>query len=243
MDISKLVNRIEQEFSSSHFELISQIDISDDEYEQLLCYLRNKVKNSLTQTNVPVDATLSVAMVQIAIRAYSEGNYWDCFNEEVGLDIPQNKKYYFAQIFAKTIKRYKLFELENNNASKYSYVENIKAHTFVPNKYLHNYFDFLFSFYDRNLFRQLTDDIEDDIDDLIGFVTESLSKNSDIVSIDKVGNKPAKSYKLLKATRTLIAQSTSTVICNTFFDHLVLMDNYYYDGKLPSQSDRFSEAF
>lgn len=243
MDISKLVNRIEQEFSSSHFELISQIDISDDEYEQLLCYLRNKVKNSLTQTIVPVDAILSVAMVQIAIRAYSEGNYWDCFNEEVGIDIPQNKKYYFAQIFAKTIKRYKLFELENNNASKYSYVENIKAHTFVPNKYLHNYFDFLFSFYDRNLFRQLTDDIEDDIDDLIGFVTESLSKNSDIVSIDKVGNKPAKSYKLLKATRTLIAQSTSTVICDTFFDHLVLMDNYYYDGKLPSQSDRFSEAF
>lgn len=105
MDISKLVNRIEQEFSSSHFELISQIDISDDEYEQLLCYLRNKVKNSSTQTIVPVDAILSVAMVQIAIRAYSEGNYWDCFNEEVGIDIPQNKKYYFAQIFAKTIKR------------------------------------------------------------------------------------------------------------------------------------------
>ena len=70
-----------------------------------------------------------------------------------------------------------LFELEQENQSKYSYVENIKAHAFVPNKYLHNYFDFLFSFYDRNLFRQLTEEIDEDIDDLIGFVSESLSRN------------------------------------------------------------------
>ena len=35
-----------------------------------------------------------------------------------------------------------------------------RTYAFVPNKYLHNYFDFLFSFYDRNLFRQLTDEID-----------------------------------------------------------------------------------
>ena len=239
----ELVKRIREEFASSRFELISQIAISDDEYEELLQYVRDKVKNSYVQMLVPSDEVLSVAMVQIAIRVYSEGNYWDYFDEEVGVEISQSKKYYFAQIFAKTIQKYKLFELEQENQSKYSYVENIKAHTFVPNQYLHNYFDFLFSFYDRNLFRQLTDEIDEDIDDLIGFVSESLSRSGDVVSIEKSGNKPAKSYKLLKATRALIAQSTSTVVSDTFFDHLVLMDNYYYDGKLPPKADRFSEAF
>ena len=238
-----LVKRIREEFASSRFELISQIAISDDEYEELLQYVRDKVKNSYVQMLVPSDEVLSVAMVQIAIRVYSEGNYWDYFDEEVGVEISQGKKYYFAQIFAKTIQKYKLFELEQENQSKYSYVENIKAHAFVPNQYLHNYFDFLFSFYDRNLFRQLTDEIDEDIDDLIGFVSESLSRSGDVVSIEKSGNKPAKSYKLLKATRALIAQSTSTVVSDTFFDHLVLMDNYYYDGKLPPKADRFSEAF
>lgn len=114
-------------------------------------YVREKVKFIHIQTIIPVDEILSVAMVQIAIRVYSEGNYWDYFDEEVGVKISQGKKYYFAQIFAKTIQKYQLFELEQENPSKYSYVENIKAHAFVPNKYLHNYFDFLFSFYGKGV--------------------------------------------------------------------------------------------
>ena len=169
--LSDLIKRIKDEFASSRMELINQIFVSDDEYEQLLYYVREKVKFTHIQSIIPVDEILSVAMVQIAIRVYSEGNYWDYFDEEVGVEISQGKKYYFAQIFAKTIQKYKLFELEQENQSKYSYVENIKAHAFVPNQYLHNYFDFLFSFYDRNLFRQLTDRIDEDIDDLIGFVS------------------------------------------------------------------------
>lgn len=241
--LSNLIKRIQEEFASSRIELISQITITDEEYENLLRYVRDKSRNSRVQMIIPTDVVLSVAMVQIAIRAYSEGNYWECFDEEVGIEIPQNKKYYFAQIFAKTIQKYKLFELEQENHSKNSYVENIKAHSFVPNRYLTNYFDFLFSFYDRNLFRQLTNEIDEDIDDLIGFVSESLNRNDDIVSIEKSGNKPAKSYKLLKATRTMIAQSATTIVRDTFFDHLVLMDNYYYDGNLPNETDRFSEGF
>ncbi len=240
---SNLSKRIKEEFAHSRFELISQISISDEEYELLLQYVRNRIRSAHIQTIIPCDEVLSVAMVQIAIRVYSEGNYWDFFSDEVGVEISQNKKYYFAQIFAKTIQKYKLFELDRENDTKYSYVENIKAHAFVPNKYLCNYFDFLFSFYDRNLFRQITNDIDEDIDDLIGFVSDSLNKSGDVVSIEKSGNKPAKSYKLLKATRALISQSTTTIVCDTFFDHLVLMDDYYYDGNLPQKSDRFSEAF
>ena len=235
-----LIARIKEEFRSLHIELISQLSVSDDEYEQLLFYIREKLHSPLTSM---VDEVLAVAMVQIAIRVYADGNYWDYFDDEIGIETTQNKKYYFAQVFARTVRKYKLFELEQENLSKYAYVENIKAHAFVPNKYLHNYFDFLFSFYDRNLFRQLTDNVDEDIDDLIGFVSESLSKNGDIVSIEKSGSKPAKSYKLLKATRALITQSSTTIIGDMFFDHLVLMDNYYYDGTLPSKKDRFSEAF
>ena len=45
----ELVKRIREEFASSRFELISQIAISDDEYEELLQYVRDKVKNSYVQ--------------------------------------------------------------------------------------------------------------------------------------------------------------------------------------------------
>ena len=86
-----MVKRIREEFASSRFELISQITISDDEYEELLQYVRDKVKNSYVQMLVPSDEVLSFAMVQIAIRVYSEGNYWDYFDKEIGVDISQGK--------------------------------------------------------------------------------------------------------------------------------------------------------
>ena len=59
---------------------------------------------------------------------------------------------------------------------------------------------------------------------------EVADPNGDDVSIEKSGNKPAKSYKLLKATRALIAQSTSTVVSDTFFDHLVLILFYIFQA-------------
>lgn len=239
---TELIKRIKEEFESSRFELISQIDISEDEYKLLLTYVRDK-KISYIPTIAPVDEVLSVAMVQIAIKVYSNGNYWDCFNEEVGEILSPIKKEYFSQIFVKTIRKYKMFELKTKNDSRQAYVENIKAHAFVPNQYLENYFDFLFSFYDRNLLRNLTEDISEDIDDLISFVSGSLNISGDEISIENSGSKPAKSYKLLKATRSLIAQSSSTVISDIFFDHLAMMDDYYYDGKLPSKSNRFTIEF
>ena len=239
----ELMKRIRDEFTSSRLELISQIDISEEEYGWLLTYVREKTKISHIPTIASADEVLSVAMVQIAIKVYSDGNYWDCFNEEIGFVLTPPKKAYFSQIFVETIRKYEMFELRSKNDLRQAYVENIKAHAFVPNKYLENYFDFLFSFYDRNLLRNLTEDIDEDIDDLISFVSDSLNKSGDEVSIEKSGSKPAKSYKLLKATRSLIAQSGSTVLSDIFFDHLVMMDDYYYDGKLPSKSNRFTEEF
>ena len=72
--LSDLIKRIKDDFASSRMELINQISVSDAEYEQLLYYVREKVKFTHIQSIIPVDEILSVAMVQIAIRVYSEGN-------------------------------------------------------------------------------------------------------------------------------------------------------------------------
>ncbi len=102
-----------------------------------------------------------------------------------------------------TLRHFNLFIIEHGRGSRYAYVENIKANAFVPNNYLFGYFDFLFSFYDRNLFRQILDDIEESIYEIIDFMVDSLSSSSDSdnIRIENYGNKPAKTYRLLKATR------------------------------------------
>jgi hypothetical protein len=239
----KLFQRINEQLSSPEIKLFCQIPISDIEYSELLEYTRKRISNLYFQTIPAPDVMLSMALVQIAIQKYIGGNYWDYFLEELNMNVSATKRNYLGQIFISTLRHFNLFEIEREEKSRYAYVENIKAHAFVPNNYLFGYFDFLFSFYDRNLFRQLPDDLEDNIYELIDFMVDSLSSNSDNVGIENYGNKPVKSYRLLKATKNVIAQCSPITVCNLISEHLKLIDDYYYDGKVLTNDDRLFYAF
>ena len=235
------VKEIENYISNNNIKLLGQIPVTGKDYEELLDISRSKVMS--LQTNVPSDLLLSLTLVQIAIRTYKEGNYWDYFLDEIGTNISSSKRNWLGQIFATTLRSYKMFEIERDAGSKYAYVENIKAHAFVPNNYLNGYFDFLLSFYEGNLMRQLTDDVEDDIYEMIDFFEDSLNENADSIRVEKIGNKPAKTYKLLKATRCAIAQCSPSIIAGIIIKHLKMIDIYYYDGEIPNQHERIAEAF
>jgi len=223
--------------------LLSQIPISDAEYQELLQYIRYYINHMYMQTIVPANLLIATGLVQIAIRTYTEGNYWDYFISEICMDLSASKRNYLGQIFASTIKQYHLFEIKHEKVAKHTYVENMKAHAFVPNNYLRNYFDFLFAFYDKNILRQLPDNIEADFSEMAEFFSNTLSDSSDIFSLTNFDNKPAKSYKLLKATRALFAQGDPVILSNKLYHHLQIIDNFYYDDKYPDKGDRFEEAF
>ena len=235
--------RIMKKVNSPEVQLLCQISVSGNEYEELLKYTRSKILNLYMQTIPAPDLFLSMALVQIAIHRYDEGNYWDCFLDEIGIDVSAVKRNYLGQIFMKTLRHFNLFIIEQEKGSRQAYVENIKAHAFVPNNYLFGYFDFLFSFYDRNLFRQIPENLEYDIFEMIDFMSDSLSSNSDNVRLEDFGNKPPKIYRLLKATKNVIAQCSPVVICNLISKHLIMIDEYYYDRKLPIKDDRFTSGF
>lgn len=239
----KLFQRVIEQINSPQIKLLCQIPISDSEYSELIAYTCTKVSNLYMQTIPNPDAMLSVALVQIAIRTYVGGNYWDYFLDELNINVSAAKRNYIGQIFVSTLRHFNLYEIEHEKGSRYAYVENIKVHAFVPNNYLFGYFDFLFSFYDRNLFRQVQDDMEDNIYEMIDFMASSLNSDGDSIGIENYGNKPAKSYRLLKATRNAIAQCSPVTICNLITEHLIMIDGYYYDGMEPVNSDRFSAAF
>jgi len=231
------------EANNPKVQLLCQISVSDNEYKELLKYTRSIILNLYVQA-VPVpDLLLSMTLVQIAIRRYEEGNYWDYFLDEIGIYVSAVKRNYLGQIFIKTLRHFNLFIIEQDKGSRQAYVENIKAHAFIPNNYLFGYFDFLFSFYDRNLFRQIPENLEDSIFEMIDFMNDSLSSNSDNVRLEDFGNKPPKIYRLLKATKNVIAQCTPVVICDLISQHLIMIDEYYYDRKLPIKVDRFTSSF
>lgn len=236
-------DKIDNSLKNKEICLLGQIDINDDEYKELIAYSRNRVRCLEFQTIAPTDIYLSVALVQIAIRKYSEGNYWDYFKSEIDIDVSSSRTNLVGQVFIATLKKHHLFQIEREAGAKFAYVENIKAHAFVPTNYLHGYFDFLFAFYDKNLLRQLPEDILEDFSEMAEFFSNTLKETGDSFVLKNIDNKPAKSYKLLKATRTLFAQGDYVFLSKEIYSHLKIIDDYYYDGFLDTSGNRFAAGF
>ena len=229
---------------SRRLSFLCQIELTDEEYAELLRIARFKLRTLQSYSIVPVDLTISVMLVQVAIRCYREGKYWPVFLEEIGLDLPSSKLNYLGQIFYKTISSYHLFVLPQTGTGSKQYVENIKAHAFVTDWYLNGYFDFAFAYFENNLFRELTDDIGEDLEDLSAFMETTLSSDRDAITAGGDGKKAAKSYRLLRSTRAAFAYGERAVLHDLFLPALKIIDRYYYDSILPEASeDRFARGF
>lgn len=235
---------IESALKNPNISLLGQIVLSDEEYEELLEVVRGRVINiQLSTTITPADIYIAVALVQIAIRKYKEGNYWEYFKEELGLEISSSKTNYIGQMFISTLNKHHLFQLERDPGTKYAYVENIKAHAIVPNNYMSGYWDFIYSFYDKNLLRQLPEDIDVEFIEMSDFFLSTLNEGSDSITLKSLDSKPGKSYKLLKATRALFAQGDPTTLSNIVYSHLKIIDDYYYEGVKDNSDNRFAIGF
>lgn len=231
-----------KQIESGQVSLIGELEVSDEVYRQLVDYARLKVSNLyMGKTIIPTDITLSIAMVQIAIRHYQQGNYWDYFNEEIGEKVSTSKRSYIGQMFIKTIKEYNLFYNERIKRGNTQYVQNILAHCFVSNAYIEEYFDFIYSFYERNLLRHIPEVITDEVEDLKEYMLHTLSKNTD--EIETTLSSGAKTYKLLKSTQTVIAHADTDFLSKILLKHLKMIDDFYYDNVLPEPDNRFAKHF
>lgn len=233
----ELLNRIEE----NKFKFLGLIEISEEEYGELLAYSRIFVRNVSPSNGVKCDIRIAVALVQIAIRDYKEGKYWAYFCDAIDENVSQAKMNYCGQVFAKTVKQFGLMYIDYGNNQMY--VENIKMHAVVTNYYMQGLWDFLFSYYERNLFRQLPDDIEEDLSFLSLFMKQTLENNSDSFVNEDLKGKAAKSYRLLKATRYLIANNCPQDNTEILLPLLKIIDNYFYDDELPDVHNRFGKAF
>jgi len=89
--------KIMERVKSPEVQLLCQISVSDDEYKELLKYIRSKISNLYMQAIPVPDLMLSITLVQIAIRRYDEGNYWDCFLNEIGVEVSVAKRNYLLK--------------------------------------------------------------------------------------------------------------------------------------------------
>lgn len=234
----------------NNYKLLGQINVSQEEYEILICDLRRKVndlrekmRNCFVQIIAKPDLMFSLALVHIAIRHYNEKGFWNCFTDEVGVKIFGSETTNLGKIFYKTIKSFKLF-CPQHDEGNFQYVEYIKAHAFVPNSYLKNFFDFSYAFFENNLFRQISGNVEQDLNDLARFMRSTLKNKTDTIPSEADCKKIIKSYRLLKSTRTVFAQCDVKTVNSIFYPVLELIDKYFYQDEITSlPKDRFQEGF
>lgn len=250
MEEKKLEKWIQENRNEDRQILLGEIPVNDQEYEELCRYTAWLINLINTKKKAGPDIRLAVTMVQIAIRYYQEGNYWSCFCEaldEAEEDISQAKRNYLGKRFVATLQEYDLLELNKGINSPNMYVENIKAHAFVTNSYMSGFFDFAFDFYEKNLFRTLSDDVEDDLKDLSIYMKTDLTSDSakeEFLTERQNGKQTQKSYKLLKSTRNVFAGCRTDTVYRLFYPVLKMMDQYYYDDIVPcNMEDRFKQGF
>lgn len=242
----KFINasEIESTIKDNGLILLGQIQVPDDMYQELIENANWKINHLSVQILPRPDIILALTMVQVAIRHFRNGKYWKIFNEQIGMDISVAKQNHIGQIFLKTIREYHLFELNREDGDMSMYVENIKAHAFITDSYMYGFLDFAYAYYENNLFRQLQEDISEDLEDLSNFMEETLKNNNDTIISEKNGIKATKTYKLLKSTRAIFAQCTLENLQKMFYPILEMIDRYFYEGEIPEIiTNRYEKAF
>ena len=225
--------------------LLGQLFLDNDEIDYIINYTRNIIDLDENFINESADLILSVGLVIIAANDYQDGNYWGFLQLKLKIDkLSPLKQGIIGRKFLNTLEEYELFQLSKNENGMNRYVENIKAHAFVTDNYMNGYYDFLFDYYEKNLFRDISLEVEDTLQDLSDYMKTTLDQNDDIVYSNNLSDMKTKSYKLLKSTREVIAQCDGKSLLELFYTSLKIIDRNFYDGIIPNENEgRFAKGF
>ena len=185
---------------------IGDISVDDDEYAELINYLRKQIRNVPLSTPVSNDPLLCIALVQIGIRKYN-GNYWGNVGNELGVKISAQAQSFLGWSFILTLQRHEKFILNENER-----VNSILFHTFVSDYYSNGLFELLFQYYRRDLERDINRNTREQMQALIDTLDRTSKMNEEAGEAlaarlsGKTGNeKGSQSYKLRHHTLDAIS--------------------------------------
>lgn len=171
--LEKLASRLNREIFRKTY--IGDIRINEDEYLQLKEYLGCIVKGVRTEFEKLNRPLFAVAVVQVGMRCYRNGNFWPNFFREIGLEAYIKKngiQQFIGDLFVSTLLLYRKACCGENE-----YVSNVLLHTYVSNYYSKSYFDFLYRFYSYDLDRDIARLDKQVLNDLIDSICSEEKKN------------------------------------------------------------------
>ena len=142
----KLRRRIKRQFAKKKY--LGDIQISDEEYALLLDYMRGRFKAMAARCSFKTpDEAFCVGMVQIGIRCYEDGVYWPKFQQEMRVSTNGGIQSELSDMFEETLRRNGHEMLDNQR-----FVNQLLLQGFVTDRYAGRLFDYLYDYYQRELF-------------------------------------------------------------------------------------------
>jgi hypothetical protein len=148
--IQKLQSRINREIKRKTY--LSDILIDEDEYDLLKTELKKTILYARRTKRLSESPLFAVAVVQVALRVYQDGNFWGRFFSELELSKGDGaEQRIIGTAFYKVLKDYERVSVNPNQ-----YKLNILLHCYVADPYLDSYFSFLYAVYTSLLDRDLS---------------------------------------------------------------------------------------
>lgn len=147
---SSIKKKIGKDFNKKYY--IGDIAVNDDEYAVLKEYTKSLL-NRVNSTSGPErdDPILALALVQMGIKRYCEGNYWGkVLKEELNVAPSTSYQSYLGKSFINTLKAH-----NKHISDEQERVNAILFHTFVTDYYSKGLFELLFKYYSNDLERDI----------------------------------------------------------------------------------------
>lgn len=147
------------QITSNHLKLLSEISLDDGQLENIrekapqliVAVLAGRLRN---------DILVAYIMMDVGMRNYHDGTYWEDFWNEIDIDHSVNDQTILGRFFIKTMEKYGLAVYDTTNRV---YVNNIMMHAFIPENegYRDAFFNFVLKFYNVVLNGSIPDDLDD----------------------------------------------------------------------------------
>lgn len=205
--------------------LLGSIDISRTEFEYVLMpWFKKRVQYVLYGTNAlgGIDPVFCVCLVQIAMRDSKHGEFWNHVANRLGYSKPtQTMTSRFGEIFIKTMKAHKKIVFDSGEK-----VASILMHCFVCDHHIPKLFDFLYAYYELDLYRHL-----------------ELADVKALRDVMVSGKYYTRKQLILQQTEDVLKHLPELAI-ERFERYLTWIDKAYFDEKYQLESvGRFAEAF
>lgn len=203
----KIKKKVTREIKKKKY--IGDINLNDKEYEVLITYMHHAVGLLNMKGVIADEYVFMVAVVQVAIKTYKNGNFWGNFFDEIRHKNSPNLQRLIGHVFYDLLEKNDKIKIERNK-----YVQNILLHCYVSDHYAEAYFDFLYKFYSI--------DLERDLSRLDKYMMSDLM--SSICSEEKTG----RTYMLVQHVSQGMSHNTKGSKIR-IRNHLKLIDKFFWE--------------